>query len=106
MPSLHDQRFLITGGTGSFEQTMVARLLKAGAAEVRILSRDEAKQDDLRRRLSDDRAAGLDQRLFMNPSRQTTRIHVDGKQHVSEQASCLFDYRYVLAFDTKKAERT
>ncbi len=55
LPSLQDQRFLITGGTGSFGQTMVARLLAAGAAEVRILSRDEAKQDDLRRRLRDDR---------------------------------------------------
>jgi UDP-glucose 4-epimerase len=55
LPSLQDQRFLITGGTGSFGQIMVARLLTAGAAEVRILSRDEAKQDDLRRRLRDDR---------------------------------------------------
>ncbi|MGA5301795.1 polysaccharide biosynthesis protein [Nucisporomicrobium flavum] len=55
MPSLKDQRFLITGGTGSFGQTMVGRLLAAGAAEVRVLSRDEAKQDDLRRRLRDDR---------------------------------------------------
>src|SRR5689334_17113447 len=55
LPSLQDQRFLITGGTGSFGQTMLARLLAAGAAEVRVLSRDEAKQDDLRRRLRDDR---------------------------------------------------
>jgi UDP-N-acetylglucosamine 4,6-dehydratase len=55
LPTLRDQRFLITGGTGSFGQTMVARLLSGGAEEVRILSRDEAKQDDLRRRLRDDR---------------------------------------------------
>ncbi|MFI5494849.1 polysaccharide biosynthesis protein [Actinoplanes sp. NPDC051859] len=55
LPSLQDQRFLITGGTGSFGQTMVARLLAAGASEVRVFSRDEAKQDDLRRRLRDDR---------------------------------------------------
>jgi UDP-glucose 4-epimerase len=55
LPSLTAQRFLITGGTGSFGQTMVARLLDAGAEEVRVLSRDEAKQDDLRRRLRDDR---------------------------------------------------
>lgn len=50
-----DRSFAITGGTGSFGQAMVAHLLSAGAAEVRILSRDEAKQDDLRRRLRDDR---------------------------------------------------
>jgi UDP-N-acetylglucosamine 4,6-dehydratase len=55
LPTLKDQRFLITGGTGSFGQTMVTRLLTAGAEEVRVLSRDEAKQDDLRRRLRDDR---------------------------------------------------
>ena len=53
--ALADQRFLVTGGTGSFGRTMAARLLAAGAAEVRVLSRDEAKQDDLRRRLRDDR---------------------------------------------------
>lgn len=56
MPSsLVDRRVLITGGTGSFGQTMVARLLNAGAAEVRVLSRDEAKQEAMRTRLRDDR---------------------------------------------------
>src|SRR5687767_11569327 len=34
---------------------MVARLIAAGAAEVRVFSRDEAKQDDMRRHLGDDR---------------------------------------------------
>jgi len=47
---------LITGGTGSFGSTMTRRLLLQDVAEVRILSRDEAKQDDLRRSLSDPRA--------------------------------------------------
>src|ERR1044071_3771063 len=50
-----NRRFLITGGTGSFGQTMVRRLLDSGAGEVRVLSRDEAKQDDMRRRMADDR---------------------------------------------------
>ncbi|MFJ6197801.1 SDR family NAD(P)-dependent oxidoreductase [Micromonospora sp. NPDC092111] len=50
-----DRRVLITGGTGSFGQTMVARLLAAGATEVRVLSRDEAKQEAMRIRLRDDR---------------------------------------------------
>jgi UDP-glucose 4-epimerase len=53
--SLSERRFLITGGTGSFGQTMVRRLLDAGASEVRILSRDESKQDTMRHRLRDDR---------------------------------------------------
>ena len=47
---------LVTGGTGSFGGTMVRQLLKRGIAEVRVLSRDEAKQDDMRRDLADSRA--------------------------------------------------
>jgi UDP-glucose 4-epimerase len=46
---------LITGGTGSFGQAMVDRLLKADAATVRVLSRDEAKQEALRLRVRDER---------------------------------------------------
>lgn len=46
---------LVTGGTGSFGSTMVRRLLATDIDEVRILSRDEAKQDDLRRQLGDSR---------------------------------------------------
>ncbi|MEQ7127283.1 SDR family NAD(P)-dependent oxidoreductase [Actinopolymorpha sp. B11F2] len=46
---------LVTGGTGSFGSTMVRRLLRTGVGEVRVLSRDETKQDDMRRRLSDQR---------------------------------------------------
>lgn len=46
---------LVTGGTGSFGSTMVRRLLSTDISEVRVLSRDEAKQDALRRELSDSR---------------------------------------------------
>lgn len=46
---------LITGGTGSFGQTMARHLLDRGVAEVRILSRDEWKQDEMRQRFADDR---------------------------------------------------
>ena len=42
---------LITGGTGSFGKTMLKDLLDMGAEEVRILSRDEEKQDMLRNTL-------------------------------------------------------
>jgi UDP-N-acetylglucosamine 4,6-dehydratase len=45
----------ITGGTGSFGSTMLTYLLEQGAGEVRVFSRDEAKQDELRHRISDDR---------------------------------------------------
>lgn len=48
---------LVTGGTGSFGSTVAKRLLAEDrVGELRILSRDEAKQDDLRRWLGDTRA--------------------------------------------------
>lgn len=46
---------LITGGTGSFGTAMTRRLLAGDVGEVRIFSRDEAKQDDMRRRFGDGR---------------------------------------------------
>ncbi|PZW03916.1 UDP-glucose 4-epimerase [Micromonospora phaseoli] len=49
------RRVLITGGTGSFGQTMVRRLLDGDVAEVRVFSRDEAKQDSMRRAIGDER---------------------------------------------------
>lgn len=41
---------LITGGTGSFGESMIERFLKYGVKEIRIFSRDEKKQDDLRKK--------------------------------------------------------
>ncbi len=46
---------LITGGTGSFGKTMLRNLLGNGVDEIRILSRDEEKQDALRADLRSDR---------------------------------------------------
>lgn len=41
---------LITGGTGSFGDAVLSRFLESDVAEIRILSRDEKKQDDMRKR--------------------------------------------------------
>jgi UDP-N-acetylglucosamine 4,6-dehydratase len=54
--SLASRTVLITGGTGSFGSTMVRKLLSGDVGEVRVLSRDETKQDDLRHELGDNRA--------------------------------------------------
>jgi len=43
-----ESRVLVTGGTGSFGNFLVRRLLDMGAKEVRVLSRDEKKQYDMR----------------------------------------------------------
>jgi UDP-glucose 4-epimerase len=52
---LDGKTLLVTGGTGSFGEAVVRRALADGAAEVRIFSRDEKKQDDLRHALPDPR---------------------------------------------------
>jgi len=41
---------LITGGTGSFGNAVLNRFLDTGIAEIRIFSRDEKKQDDMRKK--------------------------------------------------------
>jgi len=46
---------LITGGTGSFGNAVLRRFLGSGLKEIRIFSRDEKKQDDMRSALSDDK---------------------------------------------------
>jgi len=46
---------LITGGTGSFGNAVLTRFLKTEFKEIRIFSRDEKKQDDMRRVIDDDR---------------------------------------------------
>ncbi len=43
---------LITGGTGSFGQAVLKRFLNSEIAEIRIFSRDEKKQDDLRKKIN------------------------------------------------------
>ena len=54
-PATASSTVLVTGGTGSFGGTMVRRLLAGDVAEVRVLSRDELKQDDMRRAIGDSR---------------------------------------------------
>lgn len=55
MTSMQGATVAITGGTGSFGSTMVRHLLERGVGSVHILSRDESKQDEMRKRFSDSR---------------------------------------------------
>jgi UDP-glucose 4-epimerase len=50
-----NKTLLITGGTGSFGNAVVRRFLRSGLREIRIFSRDEKKQDDMRKRYRDPR---------------------------------------------------
>lgn len=48
-------KYLITGGTGSFGKTMLQDLIDRDAEEIRIISRDEEKQDFLRNQIREPR---------------------------------------------------
>ena len=50
-----DQVLLITGGTGSFGNTVLKRFLDTDVKEIRIFSRDEKKQEDMRIALKNDK---------------------------------------------------
>lgn len=76
---------LVTGGTGSFGTTMVKDLLTHGGVDqIRILSRDETKQDAMRRSLNDDRL-----RFFLGDVRDplSVRDAMQGVDHVFHAAA-------------------
>lgn len=60
---------LITGGTGSFGKTMLNGLLEDDIPEIRILSRDEEKQDALRNHLNDSRV-----KFYIGDIRDSTSV--------------------------------
>jgi len=78
------RKVLITGGTGSFGSTVTRGLLQGPIDEIRILSRDEAKQDDMRRRLGDNRV-----RFYVGDVRtmESVREAMDGVDYVFHAAA-------------------
>lgn len=50
MSAFKNKKLIITGGTGSFGNAVLRRFLDTDIAEIRIFSRDEKKQDDMRKR--------------------------------------------------------
>jgi len=50
-----NKTLLITGGTGSFGNAVLRRFLDTDIGEIRIFSRDEKKQDDMRHKLQNDK---------------------------------------------------
>ncbi|MBT9455998.1 MAG: polysaccharide biosynthesis protein [Burkholderiaceae bacterium] len=52
---LDNKVLMITGGTGSFGNAVLQRMLNTGLREIRIFSRDEKKQEDMRIALKNDR---------------------------------------------------
>ena len=60
---------VITGGTGSFGSNMARHLLNKKVSEIRIFSRDEAKQDAMRHSLADNRV-----RFFIGDTRDSESV--------------------------------
>ena len=54
MQQFKNSILLITGGTGSFGHAVLDRFLNTGVKEIRIFSRDEKKQDDMRTEYGND----------------------------------------------------
>jgi UDP-N-acetylglucosamine 4,6-dehydratase len=50
-----DRVLMITGGTGSFGNTVLKRFLSTDVREIRVFSRDEKKQDEMRLAINDDK---------------------------------------------------
>jgi UDP-glucose 4-epimerase len=63
-------KVVITGGTGSFGSTMAKHLLGRGVGEIRIFSRDEAKQDAMRHAINDNRV-----RFFIGDTRDVNSVN-------------------------------
>ena len=53
--NLSNKCLLVTGGTGSFGETVVSSFLDSDIAEIRIFSRDEKKQHDFRQKYKNPR---------------------------------------------------
>ena len=50
-----NKTLLITGGTGSFGNAVLSRFLHTDIKEIRVFSRDEKKQEDMRIELNNDK---------------------------------------------------
>ena len=72
-----DKILLITGGTGSFGNAVLKRFLASDLREIRIFSRDEKKQDDMRRRYSNSKLKFLigDVRDYSSVQAATAGVH-------------------------------
>lgn len=71
MSVFKDKVLLITGGTGSFGNAVLRRFLDSDIKEIRIFSRDEKKQDDMRHRLQNSKV-----KFYIGNVRNKTSVDV------------------------------
>ena len=90
MDAFKDRTLMITGGTGSFGSTVLKHFLNSDIGEIRIFSRDEKKQDDMRHKLqaaSPEMAAKV--RFFIGDVRdaQSVRDAMHGVDYIFHAAA-------------------
>ncbi|MCV2364696.1 polysaccharide biosynthesis protein [Paucibacter sp. DJ1R-11] len=79
-----DKVLLITGGTGSFGNAVLSRFLQSNLAEIRVFSRDEKKQEDMRVALNSDKV-----KYYIGDVRDYDSIHdaLNGVDYVFHAAA-------------------
>jgi UDP-N-acetylglucosamine 4,6-dehydratase len=79
-----DKILLITGGTGSFGNAVLERILHSDFAEIRVFSRDEKKQEDMRLKLKSDKV-----KFYIGDVRQYDSVDdaVNGADYVFHAAA-------------------
>ena len=80
LPQFKNKKLLITGGTGSFGKAFLYYILNSGFSEIRILSRDEKKQEDLRIVLNNDKV-----KFYLGDIR-----NYDSVQNAADGVDCIF----------------
>ncbi len=90
MSVFKDKTLLITGGTGSFGNAVLRRFLDSDIKEIRIFSRDEKKQDDMRHFLQANRGeVAAKVKFYIGNVRQRESVDVvmDGVDYVFSAAA-------------------
>ena len=79
-----DKTLLITGGTGSFGNAVLKRFLDTDIKEIRVFSRDEKKQDDMRNLYHNDKL-----KFFIGDTRDYNSIYqaMHGVDYVFQAAA-------------------
>ena len=79
-----DKTLLITGGTGSFGNAVLKRFLNSDFKEIRIFSRDEKKQDDMRNLFNNDKV-----KFYVGDVRNYDSVHeaMNGVDYVFHAAA-------------------
>lgn len=80
MSIFKDKTLLITGGTGSFGNAVLHRFLNTDIGEIRIFSRDEKKQDDMRKLYKNDKI----------------KFHIGDVRDLSSIKNVMYDVDYIF----------